>query len=129
MINATEAWKTIAQKIYLRVLMLFDSQALDDLSAILFATTPTENVFSIATGGDKKSHTFQDGTKQFILKTEATKASDLTYSFDEIKYDAGNRLSLSQGEQLKIVHVNLTGRTIYFTAAKSNLKIEILEWK
>lgn len=109
--------------------MLFDSQALDDLAALLFSTTPTESIFEVSSPDEKQSHTFQDGTKQFILKIEATKASDFTYSFDETKFDAGTRQSVAQGGRLKMVHVNLTGKTIYFSAPKSNLKFEILEWK
>lgn len=101
-------------------------EVLEELLKALSATTPKASIVNVAVAGDKLSHTFQDGTKKFLVRSE--KVSEIKYNFSEVDYDLNKRLTITSGGFLKESGLLLTGKSIYFTADKNNVDVEILEW-
>lgn len=90
--------------------------------------TISEITIGSSESGDKKSHTFQDGVKQFIMKAKEEKAIILEYNYDETEYDAGTRSTTYEGQPLYRKGLKVDGLEIFFNCDKNNTTIIIEEW-
>lgn len=120
LINARELYKIIGDVAYLNVNAILSEDALK----FLFSTTPKATIIS-ATALSKNSHTFEDGTKKFLIRSE--KVTKIKYNFSEADYDDNKKLTITSGGHLKEENVFLENVSIYFDT-DLNADVEILEW-
>lgn len=120
LINAVELYKVIDGKMYLNVNALLDPENFP----VIFATTSKVTVVD-ANAGDKKSHTFTNGTKQILIRSE--KVAQIKYNFDEAAFDSGLKATITSGGYLKLDGLYLQDVSIYFETDENNVKIEIIE--
>ena len=120
-VDPADATRTI-----LAVLATIDPDAL----TVLLAENTKETIIGIGSGegGTKKEHTFQEKTKQFIMRVGKEKSAVIEYSFNETRYDADNRLTITKGGFLKLSGTQFpAGKKIYFNCSRDNVDVEILE--
>lgn len=99
----------------------------DQLLEAIIVKDPKLSVETIATAGQKKSHTFRDGTKRFIITT-GQKLSSIFYNWNEADYDNNILHSVDEGSYYEAIGTDLVGKTIYFTSDTDGVNIEIEEW-
>lgn len=99
----------------------------DKLLEAIVVKDPLLTTVAISTAGDKKSHTFRDGTKRLIITT-GEKNGGISYNWDESKYDGGDTHHVDEGSYYEIVGTDLVNKTLYFTSDTDNIIIEIEEW-
>lgn len=121
LINAVEAWKSIGAKMFLRVCMILDPDALNQI----FSANSKPTVITVSNAGEKQEHTFVDNVKQILIRCE--KVTEIKYAFNEADFDAGKKLTITSGGALKLSSLNFVGTTIYFETDKNNMDVEILE--
>lgn len=120
-INAPSSWITIGNETYLNVNALLSPAFL----SVLLSSNVKPTIKTVATAGNKESHSFQDNLKQFILRSE--KATTIRYNFNEADFDSGKKLTITSGGFLKLSGLDFTNKTIYFETDRNNIDVEIIE--
>lgn len=126
LIDECKAWFVDGEKVFLRVLTQIDPDYIDFFIGKFLSREPIITVMSEPLPGAKQSHTFVDGTKQFLIRCE--KVVEIKYNFNEADYDNGKMATITSGGFLKQTGLTLINKTIYFNTSTGNRDVEILEW-
>lgn len=91
------------------------------------STLPIETIINSGVSNNKNTHAFSDNVKQFMIRSE--KVVEIKYSFDEFRFDLGNKLTITSGGILEMKLLDLpSGTEFYFSIVQPNIDVEILEW-
>lgn len=121
LINAREAWKVLAQKMFLRVCAIIDPDTL----ATIFSSNSKITILEVPNKETKVEHELQDGLKQLIVRCE--KVVTIKFSFDEAEFDAGKKATITSGGHLKLSALHFNQKSFFFETLSDNKDIEIIE--
>lgn len=121
LINARELYTVIDNITYINTRALLNPANLP----LLFAVTPKITLVPVPLVATKMTHTFTNGTKQLLIKSE--KVTNIRYNFSEALFDAGEKSTITSGGVLSLVGLYFTGVSIYFETDIPGATVEILE--